>query len=196
VNTVLAIHGWRDLGVIVGLALVIMIGSLVITPLLVRRGLKTPAGLRLINRISVRAVQLVKRPITIMVLDEVIDVIKTGHYTRNISNAIEENYDELKALAADKIRTDSGIPIVSRIPGYDKVVGQASESVMHVLIAMLADPRMDEFVSDLLRNNLEQIQSAVRRREHERTGSFRQADAPAAAAVADAAASRPPSDDV
>lgn len=116
-NTVLAIHGWRDLGVIVGLALVIMIGSLVITPLLVRRGLKTPAGLRLINRISVRAVQLVKRPITIMVLDEVIDVIKTGHYTRNISNAIEENYDELKALAADKIRTDSGIPIVSRIPG-------------------------------------------------------------------------------
>ena len=109
---------------------------------------------------------------------------------------IEENYDELKALAADKIRTDSGIPIVSRIPGYDKVVGQASESVMHVLIAMLADPRMDEFVSDLLRNNLEQIQSAVRRREHERTGSFRQAGAPAAAAVADAAASRPPSDDV
>lgn len=195
-NTVLAIHGWRDLGVIVGLALVIMIGSLVITPLLVRRGLKTPAGLRLINRISVRAVQLVKRPITIMVLDEVIDVIKTGHYTRNISNAIEENYDKLKALAADKIRTDSGIPIVSRIPGYDKVVGQASESVMHVLIAMLADPRMDEFVSDLLRNNLEQIQSAVRRREHERTGSFRQAGAPAAAAVADAAASRPPSDDV
>lgn len=195
-TTAMEIHGWRDLGWIVGIALVIMIGSLVITPVLVRRGLKTPAGLRLINRISVRAVQLVKRPITIMVLDEVIDVIKTGHYTRNISNAIEENYDELKALAADKIRTDSGIPIVSRIPGYDKVVGQASESVMHVLIAMLADPRMDEFVSDLLRNNLEQIQSAVRRREHERTGSFRQAGAPAAAAVADAAASRPPSDDV
>ena len=195
-TTAMEIHGWRDLGLIVGLALVIMIGSLVITPLLVRRGLKTPAGLRLINRISVRAVQLVKRPITIMVLDEVIDVIKTGHYTRNISNAIEENYDELKALAADKIHTDSDIPIVSRIPGYDKVVGQASESVMHVLIAMLADPRMDEFVSDLLRNNLEQIQSAVRRREHERTDSFRQAGAPTTAAVADAAASRPPSDDV
>ncbi|BBZ56739.1 hypothetical protein [Mycolicibacterium phocaicum] len=184
-----AIHSWRDIGLIVGGVLVIMIGSLVITPLLVRRGLKTPAGLRLLNRISVRAVQLVKRPITIMVLDEVIDVIKTGHYTRNISNAIEENHDELKALAAEKIRSDSGIPVISRIPGYDKVVGQASESVMHVLIAMLADPRMDEFVSDLLRNNLEQIQSAVRRREHERAASFRQAGTPAAAVVSDAATS-------
>ena len=164
-NTVLAIHGWRDLGLIVGLTLAIMIGSLLITPLLVRRGLKTPAGLRLINRATKAVVNAVKRPITIMVLDEVIDVIQTGHYTRNISDAIQENHDELKALAADKIRTDSGIPVISRIPGYDKVVGQASESVMHVLIAMLADPRMDEFVSDLLRNNLEQIQSAVRRRE-------------------------------
>lgn len=193
-TTAMEIHGWRDLGLVVGLALVIMIGSLVITPLLVRRGLKTPAGLRLINRISVRAVQLVKRPITIMVLDEVIDVIKTGHYTRNISDAIEENYTELKALAADKIRTDAGIPVISRIPGYDKVVGQASESVMHVLIAMLADPRMDEFVSDLLRNNLEQIQNAVRRREHERTASFRQAGTPATAVADAATARRPPGD--
>lgn len=185
----MAIHGWRDLGLTVGVTLAIMIGSLLITPLLVRRGLRTPAGLRLLNRISVRAVRLVKRPITIMVLDEVIDVIKTGHYTRNISDAIEENYTELKALAAEKIRTDSGIPVISRIPGYDKVVGQASESVMHVLLAMLGDPRMDEFVSDLLRNNLEQIQTAVRRRENEHTTSFRQAGAPAAAAVSDAATS-------
>ncbi len=174
-NSAIALHGWSDLGLIVGVALVIMIGSLSITPLLVRRGLKTPAGLRLLNRVSVQAVRMVKRPITIMVLDEVIDVIKTGHYTRNISDAIEENYADLKALAAEKIRTDAGIPVISRIPGYDKVVGQAGESVMHVLIAMLADPRMDEFVSDLLRNNLEQIQSAVRLREHERAGSFRQA---------------------
>ena len=183
------IHGWRDLGLIVGLTLAIMIGSLLITPLLVRRGLKTPAGLRLINRATKAVVNAVKRPITIMVLDEVIDVIQTGHYTRNISDAIQENHDELKALAADKIRTDSGIPVISRIRGYDKVVGQASESVMHVLIAMLADPRMDEFVSDLLRNNLEQIQSAVRRREHERSASFRQAGTPAAAAVSEAATS-------
>lgn len=131
-----------------------------------------------------------KRLITIMVLDEVIDVIKTGHYTRNISDAIEENYTELKALAGRQVRTDAGIPVISRIPGYDKVVGQASESVMHVLIAMLADPRMDEF-TDLLRNNLEQIQNAVRRREHERAASFRQAGTPAIA-VADAATSRRP----
>ena len=32
---------------------------------------------------------------------------------------------------------------------------------------MLSDPRMDELVSDLLRNNLQQIKRAVRDRDHE-----------------------------
>ena len=47
---------------------------------------------------------MVKRPITIAVLDEVADVIQTGHYTRNISDAIVENRAELKALVAEKVR--------------------------------------------------------------------------------------------
>ena len=38
---------------------------------------------------------------------------------------------------------------------------------MRVLIEMLDDPRMDELISDLLRNNLEQIKKAVRDRDHE-----------------------------
>jgi hypothetical protein len=42
-----------------------------------------------------------------------------------------------------------------------------SETTLRVLIEMLADPRMDELVSDLLRNNLEQIKSAVRERQIE-----------------------------
>ena len=33
---------------------------------------------------------------------------------------------------------------------------------------MLGDPRMDELVSDLLRNNLQQIKRAVREREHQK----------------------------
>ena len=35
---------------------------------------------------------------------------------------------------------------------------------------MLGDPRMDELISDLLRNNLQQIKRAVREREHEKVG--------------------------
>jgi hypothetical protein len=47
------------------------------------------------------------------------------------------------------------------------IVAQVSETTLRVLIEMLGDPRMDELVSDLLRNNLEQIKQAVHEREHE-----------------------------
>lgn len=168
-------QGWWDVAIIVGAVTAIGVASAIITPMLVRRGLRTPAGLRIINQLSDRIVDVVKRPITVMVLDEVIDVIRTGQYTRNISDAIVENEDELKALVAEKIREEGGIGVIAHLPGYDKVVTQVSESVLHVLIGMLGDPRMDEFVADLLRNNLEQIQDAVHRREYENVAAFRRA---------------------
>jgi hypothetical protein len=36
---------------------------------------------------------------------------------------------------------------------------------LRVLIEMLADPRMDALISDLLRHNLDQIKEAVRERQ-------------------------------
>ena len=77
-----------------------------------------------------------------------------------------ENHDELVALVAEKVRNDPSSRVVSHVPGYDTIVHQVSETTLRVLIEMLGDPRMDELVSDLLRNNLEQIKEAVR--EHER----------------------------
>ena len=41
---------------------------------------------------------------------------------------------------------------------------------------MLGDPRMDELVSDLLRNNIQQIKTAVRERQHESLPRSRHAD--------------------
>ena len=94
-------------------------------------------------------------------------MIQTGHYTRNISDALIENHDELKRLVAEKVRQDPNVKLIGRIPGYDAVVGEVTETTLRVLIAMLDDPRMDEVVSDLLRNNLQQIKQAVRERQHE-----------------------------
>ncbi len=98
-------------------------------------------------------------------LDEVADVIQAGHYTENISSALVENRDELVALVAEKVRQDPASRVVGRLPGYDAIVGQVSETTLRVLIEMLGDPRMDELVSDPLHNNLEQIKRAVRERE-------------------------------
>lgn len=157
---------------IVGGFVALTLVSALMTSLLVRMGIHTPMGVRLINRLRERLVGLVKRPITVMVLEEVIDVIQIGHYTRNISDAIIENHDELKDLVAEKVREDPTARLVRRLPGYDALVSEASETVLRVMIEMLADPRMDELVSDALRNNLRQIRQAVRDRDHEKVGEL------------------------
>ena len=97
-------------------------------------------------------------------LDEVSEVLASGHYTKNISDALVENHDDLVALVAEKVRNDPSSRVVSHLPGYDTIVHQVSETTLRVLIEMLGDPRMDELVSDLIRNNLDQIKEAVRER--------------------------------
>lgn len=151
-------------GVFVGLA----IGAAFLTRALVRRGMRAPFVTHRLNRLTQWLVDLIKRPITVAVLDEVADVIQTGHYTKNISSALIENHDELVALVAEKVREDPASRVVGRLPGYDAIVGQVSETTLRVLIEMLGDPRMDELVSDLLRNNLQQIKRAVRERENQK----------------------------
>ena len=162
----------------VGVLVALLVVAAVLTRVLVKVGLRTPWVIRLLNRLRDRLVALVKRPITIMVLDEVADVIQTGHYTQNISAAIVENHDELKAMAAEKLKHDPNVKLIGRLPGYDTIVSEISETTLRVLIAMLGDPRMDELVSDLLRNNLQQIKQAVRQRENEAIGGFEPADTP------------------
>ena len=152
----------------IGILVLLGLVSAVLTAVLVRLGLHTPFAVRRINRVSEWLLNAVKRPITIAVLDEVADVIQTGHYTRNISAALEENHDELTTLVAEKLRADPATRLIHRLPMYDVVVAQASETTLRVIIEMLGDPRMDELVSDLLRNNLQQIKQAVRARQHEK----------------------------
>jgi hypothetical protein len=157
---------------VLGTLLGLLVLAAVLTRVLVRVGLRTPWVIHLLNRLRDRVVALVKRPITIMVLDEVAAVIQTGHYTQNVSDALLENHDELKELIAEKVRADPNVKLIGRLPGYDTVVSETTEMVMRVLIDMLGDPRTDELVSDLLRNNLQQIKRAVRERDHEAIDEF------------------------
>jgi hypothetical protein len=133
---------------------------------LVRLGMRRPAVVERASRLAERALTIVKRPLTIVVLDEVAAVLRTGHYTKNISDALRENHDELKALVAEKVRQDPNVRLIGRLPGYDTIVNEVSETTLRVLIEMLQDPRADELISDLIRNNLEQIKQAVRDEAH------------------------------
>lgn len=172
-----ALNRWLDgLGTlqVVGLVLGVVFGgsllAALVGALLVRAGMRRPAVVERASGLSLKALTLVKRPLTIVVLDEVAAVIQTGRYTQNISAALLENHDEITALVAEKLREDRATGVLRRVPGYDAVVAEATETTLRVVVAMLADPRTDELVADLLRNNLEQIKRAVRDRDHERVG--------------------------
>jgi hypothetical protein len=159
-------------GVLVGgSVLAAMLGGL-----LVRLGMRRPWVVHRASQLSFKLLGLIKRPLTIVVLDEVAAVIQTGHYTRNISEALKENHDDLKALVAEKVKRDPNVRLIGRLPGYDTIVSEVSETTLRVLIEMLDDPRTDELIRDLLRNNLTQIKQAVRDRAHEDVGPPRPPD--------------------
>lgn len=129
---------------------------------LIRRGRREPHIVRLINRASDRVVDAVKKPVTIAVLDEVAEVLRAGRYTRNIAAALEENREQLKQMVAEKIRDDPTAGRIALLPFHDRFIELASDTTLRVVLEILADPRTDELVSDMLRDNLAQIRQAVR----------------------------------
>jgi hypothetical protein len=151
--------------IVVGGVILLSIVAGVLGRLLVRRGMREPFVIRRINRMSERLVDIVKRPITIAVLDEVADVLKAGHYTQNIAVALQENHQEIKDMIAEKIREDPTAGRLGLIPFHDRVVGEVTETSLRVILAVLADPRTDEIVSDMLRDNVTQIRQTLRDRE-------------------------------
>lgn len=115
----------------------------------------------LLNRFTKGVVGLIKRPITIAVLDEVGGVLSSGHYTQNIARALEENHRELDAMILELIRNDPQTGKLKYIPFHDEIVRLAADASFRIIFQVLADPRTDELVSDMLRENVEQIRGSV-----------------------------------
>ena len=131
----------------------------------IRRGIREPFVIRTINRASERVVDIIKRPITIAVLDEVADVLRAGHYTQNVAAALEENHQQIKDMIAEKIKEDPTAGRIGLLPFHDRLVSEVTETSLRVVLAVLADPRTDELVSDILRDNVNQIRQTLRDRE-------------------------------
>jgi hypothetical protein len=149
------------LWIVVGFVVVAIVAGLV-GRWLVRRGLREPLVVRLINRARDRVVDAVKQPITVAVLDQVAAVLKSGNYTRNIASALEENRAELTQMVTEKIRDDPTAGRIRLLPFHERVIEAASDTTLRVILEILADPRTDELIADLLRDNLAQLRQAVR----------------------------------
>jgi hypothetical protein len=137
--------------------------------------------LKILARIAERfidpIIDVIKRPITVAVLDEVVDVLRAGHYSKNVATAVEENRDVFRELILEKLKEDPQAGKFRRVPFYDDIVGGVTDTVIRVFLDVLADPRTDNFVEDLMRQNVEQIRGAIRSkplfpvREQPRAGS-------------------------
>lgn len=120
---------------------------------------------RLVNRFLGTVIDVLKKPVTVAVLDEVISVLKTGHYAQNISRALADNQAELRQLVLDKIKADPAAGRLKRMPFHDEILGAVTDTVIRVVLEMLADPRTDEMIADTLRENVDQIRAAVNENE-------------------------------
>ncbi|KZB86843.1 ion transporter [Amycolatopsis regifaucium] len=116
---------------------------------------------RLVERLSRPIVLAIKKPITIAVLDEVVKVLETGNYPQNLARSLAENQTLLRGIIAEKLKNDPQAGRLSKLPFHDEVVRSVIDTAMRVILEVLTDPRTDEFFAHVVRENREQIRSAV-----------------------------------
>ncbi|WP_300679280.1 ion transporter [Nocardioides sp.] len=107
-------------------------------------------------------VDTIKRPITVAVLDEVIDVIQQGDYATNVRAALDENRDEIEAMVLELIRNDPTTGKLKYVPFHTEIVNLTSDTVLRIVEGALADPRTTELISDIIRNSATQLRTAIR----------------------------------
>lgn len=140
---------------------------LMIVLLLVRLGRGADRALgehflhRLVERLADPIVRVIKKPITIAVLDEVVAVLETGNYPENLARSLTENQDELRQIISEKLAEDPQLGRLRRIPYYDDIVHGTVDTVFRVLLEVLRDPRIDSFFAAVVRDNRIQIREAV-----------------------------------
>ncbi|PRX43605.1 hypothetical protein B0I33_11465 [Prauserella shujinwangii] len=122
---------------------------------------------RLVARFSRPIVLAIKKPITIAVLDEVVKVLETGNYPRNLAYSLDENREMLREIVTEKLKNDRQAGRLSRLPFHDEVVKSMVDTTIRVILDVLTDPRIDEFFAHVVRENREQIRAAVQEGLHE-----------------------------
>lgn len=116
---------------------------------------------KLVERYSTTIVQAIKKPITIVVLDEVVRVLETGNYPENFARSLSQNQDMLREIVTEKLKNDPQAGRFSRLPFHDEMVHSVTDTVMRIVLEVLADERIDHFFAEVVRENRQQIREAV-----------------------------------
>ncbi|MGH3432033.1 MAG: ion transporter, partial [Thermocrispum sp.] len=116
---------------------------------------------RLVDQLTDPLIDAVKRPIIVLVLDEVVRVVEGGNIPAGLATALRENSDELESLVVDKLNADPMTGRLKLLPFSDQIVRTMIETTLRVVLEVLADPRVDEFVTDVVKRNQERIRAQV-----------------------------------
>lgn len=123
---------------------------------------------RLIRRSKDAIVNFVGGTMTVYILDEVAQVLGKGTYTQNVARALESHGDEITETVQDKLHDDPSLGRLKRVPFFDEIVGASAHVTQRIIIEFLQDPRTDDLVAEILRENIDQLKDAVREREESR----------------------------
>ena len=116
---------------------------------------------RLVNRFKNVIVESISTAVTVAVLDEVRDVLVRGHYARNIARALEDNQPQLRSMIAEKLEADPRARRLQRLPFARDLTDSMIDVALRLVEQILQDPRTDELIADILRENLAQIRASV-----------------------------------
>ncbi|MEK6975770.1 MAG: ion transporter [Candidatus Thermoplasmatota archaeon] len=120
---------------------------------------------RILLRFKTTIVETVGDAITVKVLDETLAVLQKGDYTANLANALEKHGDDMMAIITEKVKADPEVGAVRHLPFFEPMVATTSKVTQRILIDLLRDPRMDQMVKDIIRQNVEQIRVEVAKRD-------------------------------
>lgn len=118
---------------------------------------------RLVDQLTDPLIDAIKRPIIVLVLDEVVKVVEGGNIPLGLATALRENADELESLVVEKLNADPTTRRLKLLPFSDQIVRSMIETTLRVVLDVLADPRVDEFVTDVVKRNQERIRAQVLR---------------------------------
>lgn len=123
---------------------------------------------RLLRRFKSLVVDAVSGAVTLRVLEETAEVLGKGTYARNLADAIERRGGEMLALAVEKVKSDPEVGAVRHLPFFEETVAASSRVTQRIVVDLLRDDRTEAILRDLIRQNVAQIQDAVRRKEDAR----------------------------
>lgn len=116
---------------------------------------------RMVDQLTEPLIDAIKKPIIVLVLDEVVKVVEAGNLPAGLAEALRDNSDELEALVVEKLQQDRVAGRLRLLPFSDTIIKQIIDTTMRVILEVLADPRVDEFVTDVVKENQQRIRDKI-----------------------------------